>query len=153
MKLTSELKQILAMAVVVLIGVAAFWLTRDFRVAESEQPAVLDPEIIAVKEYVAKHFADPDAEVTEVSGPVVWHKERWRLATVRAVNAQGGRVIDSYTVRFKDGAVDMMKTMKELVRDWGALDPKDETLNLMGFAKALDEVERIDVRRERKPAE
>lgn len=153
MKLTSELKQILAMAVIVLIGVAAFWLARDFRASPVEAPAAVDPEIVALKEHVAKHFADPDAEVTEVSAPVLWHNERWRLATVRAMNAQGGRVIDSYTVRFKDGDVDLMKTMKEIVQDWGAADPNDETLNLRGFAKALDEVERIDVRRERRQAE
>ncbi len=150
MKFTSELRQIIAMAFIVLLGVGAFWLARDFRVTTPEASAPVDPEITALKEHVSKNFADPDAEVTEITEPVLWHNERWRAATIRAVNAQGGRVIDSYTVRFKNGSVDLMKTMKEIARDWGGADPDDTILNLQGFAKALDEVERIDVREKKK---
>jgi hypothetical protein len=118
-------------------------------VVEVETAVVEDPGIDLVREHVAKIFADPDAELTEVSAPVLWFKEEWRTATVRFINTQGGRVIENYLVRFKDGEVNAMKPEREVFVEWAELDPQDKTLNLKALAKAFDEAEKFDVRRKK----
>lgn len=136
MLLTNEQKQMIAMACIVFMGVAAFWLARDFRPDEGHLP---DPQIADVKEHVAKYFADPKAQVVEISEGVLWRDSLYRNVKIRHLNAMGGYIFTHLIAQFDGDVIWEATTFDKTFGD-------ESSEDRMALARAIDSAEKIDVR-------
>lgn len=147
MKLSRDQKTMLGLGVLALLAVFVFWAATSFSYAKNSSPAE-SPQIVALREIVAKAFADPDAEMTEVSSIVSWRGKDWRHLQVRFVNAMGGRVFSSYFVAFDQDVPEGLMNEKDfhsMALDMGEAES-------FAVAKAFDDAEIIDARVKKKAA-
>jgi len=140
--LSRDQKYMLAFGAIALLAVLSFSAVNSFK-STMDHDAKNDPQIVSLRDYVAKNFADPDAEITEVSTPVRWHEQTWRSMNLRHVNAMGGRIFSIYAVHYEGDDVWEIKKFDDLILKAATREISDD---VAAFIDTLDRVRKIDVR-------
>jgi hypothetical protein len=143
-----EMRLLLVLAVLAMIGVGVFWAAKEFR-PQSEDPMV--QQLASLREYVAKNFADPAAEITDVGTVVVWRDYDYRMFKVRHLNAMGGRVFTTWVAEFAGDEVSTAARFEQISSDARSKGVSDD--EILAFARALDGSQMMDVREKKKAAQ
>jgi hypothetical protein len=104
--------------VLVVVGLFGFvaWLVVWHEARKDGEVHRLTEDLMAknqVERWVSKAFADPDAEVMDLSVEYPFEGKQWRDVQVRARNGFGGWVIAEYKLEFQQGRLVNAKRVKD----------------------------------------
>lgn len=101
-----------------------------------------EPHVRALREFVAKNFAEEDTELVSVSEPVLFKDQVWRAVRVKTRNGFNARVFQDYFVTMEGD-----KPVKFLDADDRSKYPGGNVSDTVSWLKSLSEAPVTEVKK------